>query len=474
MAQPNASPQNPAQRSDASAGPPGTWSELLKPEHLGVALVMAGGVLLYAMNIYFTAALMPTITASIGGMALYAWVTTAFVLAAILGTLLVSRVLGASGPRKSYLLAFMVFAAGAAANAASPSMEVLIVARAAQGLGGGFLVGLGYAVIRSTLPPRLWGHGAALTASMWGVGALVGPLSGGAFAQMGQWRLAYAVIAAATILLAAIATRALPGLTQAQPPAGRLPVVSLALLVAAAAAISLTAVVPAGPAVLALMMLGAVLLILFVLTERKAAAKILPAAAYQAGNKLKWLLLTAALVSAAVMAEAFIPLFGQQIGGLSPLWAGLLGAALSIGWVAGQILIVSVRSKQTQALAIQAGPVLLTACLVLFGLLLTPAPSFALILACYAILTAGGLGIGIAFPLLSTSAMASSTDPVEGRKAAASVAIVQIMAFAITSAFAGGLMALGQGSMPDAGHYVIFGISAITALGIITARLASR
>jgi hypothetical protein len=70
--------------------------------------------------------------------------------------------------------------------------------------------------------------------------------------------------------------------------------------------------------------------------------------------------------------------------------------------------------------------------------------------------------------------MASSTDPVEGRKAAASVAIVQIMAFAITSAFAGGLMALGQGSMPDAGHYVIFGISAITALGIITARLASR
>lgn len=69
------------------------WGDLLSGRHLVIVAVMASGILLYAMNLYFTAALMPSIVADIGGQRYYAWVTTAFVISAIVASLFVSRVL---------------------------------------------------------------------------------------------------------------------------------------------------------------------------------------------------------------------------------------------------------------------------------------------------------------------------------------------------------------------------------------------
>ena len=60
----------------AAAEPEGAWADLFRGRNLAVVTVMAGGVLLYAMNLYFTAALLPSIVAGIGGQEFYAWVTT--------------------------------------------------------------------------------------------------------------------------------------------------------------------------------------------------------------------------------------------------------------------------------------------------------------------------------------------------------------------------------------------------------------
>jgi len=74
------------------------WSDLLSGRHLAIVLVMASGILLYAMNLYFTAALMPSIVLDIGGQQFYAWVTTAFVISAIVASLFVSSILEWKGP----------------------------------------------------------------------------------------------------------------------------------------------------------------------------------------------------------------------------------------------------------------------------------------------------------------------------------------------------------------------------------------
>ncbi|MCG7507176.1 MFS transporter [Mesorhizobium retamae] len=458
---------------NASVGQADNWSDLLSGRHLAIVLVMASGVLLYAMNIYFTAALMPSIVADIGGQHYYAWVTTAFVIAAIIASLFVSRLLDSRGPALAYVIAFVTFAVGGAANAASPTMELLIVARVLQGLGGGLLAGLGYAVIRAALPDRHWARATGVVSAMWGVGTLVGPVLGGVFAEFGLWRWSYGALAVFALLFAIVAQRSFAGKAgsgQHTP----VPVASLIPLILAIVAVSLSAVVPIGWPTFGAVAIGLVLLFLFVMVERRSHNTLLPRLTYRRGNTLKWVYLTVAALSAGVMVENFIPFFGQKLAGLSPVVAGLLGAVLSLAWVVAQLFIVSVSSETARRRAIRFGPLLLTAGLIAYGLLQAESadPTVAAIWA--AVLALAGIGIGLAWPLLGVAAMSSTSDAAEGGKAAAAITITQLIAFSITSALAGTLMAAGRDSVVDAARYVSFGIALLTLFGIFAAGIATR
>ncbi|EID18045.1 drug efflux membrane protein [Mycolicibacterium phlei RIVM601174] len=111
---------------------------------------------LYATNEFLTISLMPSAVADIGGQRLYAWVTTVYLVASVVAATTVHSTLLRFGPRVSYLLALSVFGAGSVACAAAPTMELLLVGRTVQGLAGGLLAGLGYAVINTALPESLW------------------------------------------------------------------------------------------------------------------------------------------------------------------------------------------------------------------------------------------------------------------------------------------------------------------------------
>ena len=466
-------PASPADSTNASARHLDRWSDLLSGRHLAIVLVMASGVLLYAMNLYFTAALMPSIVADIGGQQFYAWVTTAFVISAIVASLFVSRILDWKGPALAYVTAFLVFALGAVANAASPTMELLIVGRVVQGLGGGLLAGLGYAVIRAALPERHWARATGVVSAMWGLGTLFGPALGGVFAELGLWRWSYGALAVVSLLFGVIAQRAfvrMAGSGHRSP----VPVASLIPLVLATIAISLSAIVPIGWPTLAMVGIGLILLWLFVVVEQRAKETILPHITYRRGNALKWVYLTVAALSAGVMVENFIPLFGQQLAGLSPLIAGFLGAVLSLAWVIAQLFVVSVKSESGRRRAIRIGPLLLAAGLIAYGLLQVASADTAMVLIWAAVLAFAGIGIGLAWPLLGVAAMSSTRDPAEGGKAAAAITITQLIAFSVTSALAGTLMVAGEESTVDSARYVTLGIALLTLLGIFTAGIATR
>src|SRR5262245_25003915 len=165
---------------------PRTWGQLLAPgRYLGTAAVLAGGVALHATNIFVTTSLLPTAIGDIGGERLYAWSTTVFMIASVISSMLVSGLLAARGPVGAYLVALAPFVAGTIVCAVSPTMAVLLVGRAVQGVGGGILAGLGYAVVQSALPAHLWARATALISAMWGFGTLAGPAVGGLFAQFG-------------------------------------------------------------------------------------------------------------------------------------------------------------------------------------------------------------------------------------------------------------------------------------------------
>lgn len=463
----------PAEGTNASLSQADTWSDLLTGRHLAIVTVLASGVLIYAMNLYFTAALMPSIVADIGGQHYYAWVTTSFVVAAIVASLFVSRILDWKGPRAAYVLGFLTFAFGAAGNALSPTMELLIAGRVVQGLGGGLLAGLGYAVIRSALPEQHWARATGAVSAMWGLGTLFGPALGGVFAELGLWRWAYGALAFAALVFTILAQRCFGGVAGARHRAP-VPVASLVPLVLAIVAISLSAVVPIGWPTLAMVGAGLVLVVLFVTVERRAHDTILPRITYRRGNSLKWVYLTVAALSAGVMVETFIPLFAQKLAGLAPLAAGLLGAVLSLAWVIAQLFVVSVSSDAGRRRAIRLGPLLLTAGLIAYGLLQAEGTDLAIITLWAAVLAVAGAGIGLAWPLLGVAAMSATSDPAEAGKAAAAITTTQLIAFSVTSAFAGTLMAAGGDSVLEAARYVTLGIALLTLAGILTAGIATR
>ena len=154
------------------------WRDLLTGANAARSLVLAGGVGLHAVNIFIATTILPSVVADIGGLAFYAWNTTLFVVASIIGSAASAHALGRLAARGAYLLAVALFALGTLACAAAPTMPALLAARSVQGLGGGMLVALSYAMIRHLFPAALWPRAISLVSGMWGVAALTGPFVG--------------------------------------------------------------------------------------------------------------------------------------------------------------------------------------------------------------------------------------------------------------------------------------------------------
>lgn len=452
----------------------GGWRELLSREYVGAVSVLAGGVLLYASNVYLTTSLLPTAIGEIGGERLYAWSTTVFLLASVISAVLVSRTLARRGARGSYVIAFVLFGVGSLVSAMAPTMAVLLVGRGLQGLGGGLMSGLGFAVIHSALPARLWVRATAATSAMWGIGNFVGPAIGGLFAQFAAWRFAFLLLVVAVIGLLVLVPRALPasGRSDRVEP---VPMISLVLLSGTVALISVAGVVPTGFATVAVTAGALVLVAAFVGYERQARVRVLPDATYRRGSPLKWVYLTVALLIFGVGTETFIPLFGQRLTGLVPLAAGFLGSALSMGWSLAQLSTSGTYAEATTRRLRIAGPAVLAVGLGLFALLAVDGVGWPMALAWALALMIAGAGIGMAFPRLTVAAMSSAdatpaageTD--EGAKAAAGVNTVVLITNGFATATAGLLVNVGAPSTVASARLLFAGFAVITAIGIVTA-----
>ncbi|GAA3206026.1 MFS transporter [Nonomuraea helvata] len=411
--------------------------------------------------------------ADLGGAGFYAWNMTIYLVAMVIATMLVGRFLSRWGNVGAYLLGFATFTAGSLACALSPAMAVLLVSRGVQGLGAGLLSGLGFAVIRSALPARLWTRGAALMSAMYGVGNFTGPALGGLFAQVGPWRLAFGMMAVIAAACAAIVPRVLPRGERGdvRPP---IPAASLLLVMAAAGAVSTAGVLPGTPAKAAGISGALLLMAGFVVHERRSEFRVFPRTTYQRGSSLKWVYLTLALLTSGVAVESFLPLFGQRLGGLPPLVAGFFAAAVSLGWSVTQIGSSSVSGERPVRRLRALGPALLALGLFAQGLLQREDTPIWLVAIWVPTLFVAGSGIGLAYPHLSVAAMSSTQDPGEGQRAAAAIATVTSLSIAFGTAVAGVLLNLGGASMLDSARYVLFGLAIICAIGALTAHAVNR
>ena len=98
------------------------------------------------------ATVLPDVRRDLGGVALYGWVFSAFMLGSLIGIVLAGSRADASGPARRSSLALTLFCIGLAAGGFAPSMIVLVVARFVQGLGGGAIAPIAYLAIGRAYP----------------------------------------------------------------------------------------------------------------------------------------------------------------------------------------------------------------------------------------------------------------------------------------------------------------------------------
>lgn len=420
---------------------PGTrWGDLLSGRNAVRSLALAGGVALHAVNVYIATTMLPTVVEDIGGLDLYAWNTTLFVVASILGSALSIKLLERAGPRGSYALATLIFAAGAVICALATSMPMMLVGRLVQGVGGGFLFALAYAMIRLAFEEPLWPRAMALVSGMWGVATLIGPAVGGVFAEWGVWRAAFWSVTAVAVLFALLASKVLPQREASSSATARSSVPWLQILLLTLAVISVSLGSTSSSAVNNFIgiVVAVFLAVVLVRIESRAKQTLLPAGALRFRSPLAALYgLMSLLVLMITSGEVFVPLFLQVLHQQSPLAAGYLAALMAAGWTLGS-LVGSGFSGRGVDRALMIGPALGWVGMIGLALRVPAAGSgtwLQMVPICVA-LSVIGIGVGLAWPHLLTRVL-TSAPPEEQERAGASITIIQLFATAAGAALAG-------------------------------------
>jgi MFS family permease len=433
-------------------------------------------VVLYSTNEFLTISMLPSTVNEIGGERIYAWVTTLYLVGSVVAAATVNTLLHRIGACVSYLMGFAVLGVGSLVCAAAPNMDILLVGRFLQGLAGGLLCGLSFAVINAMLPRSLWSRGSAMAASTWGIGALIGPAMGGVFAQFGAWRWAFGLLAMLSVAMAGLA----PGLLTmdgGEPVTDRavakIPVPSVVLLGAAALTVSVASLPHNIAATVSLLILSALLVGVFLIVDRRMDTAVLPASVYGFGP-LKWVYLTLGLLVAATKVDLYVPLFGQRLAHLGPIVAGLLGAALSLGWMISGLVSGSLNKARSILIVVIAAPLLMALGLALAGAAHVQGATVGIVVLCALALLAVGVGIGAASPHLSAWAMSDVDDPAEGGAAATAINSVQLIFGAFGAGLAGVVVNLVDDGGVAAAHwaFAVFAVIALTAC--VTAYRAGR
>src|SRR5215510_2961474 len=169
-----------------------SWGALFRHGRMAHTLLLTLGVGVHAIDVFIIASVLPSVVADIGGAAFYTWSTMLYVVVSILGTACSGFIRARCDLQRAYIAGALVFLTGSAGCAVAPSMAWLLLARVAQGLGGGMLIALSYGMVGELYPADLRSRAFSLISGMWGTAALLGPtVGGGVFVAIGWWRGAF-------------------------------------------------------------------------------------------------------------------------------------------------------------------------------------------------------------------------------------------------------------------------------------------
>ena len=141
------------------------------------------------------------ISHELGGDALFTWMVTAYLLCECITIPIAGKLSDLYGRKPLFLIGLALFVGGSIVAGMSTSMEMLVICRAIQGLGGGVLIPVATAAIADLYAPEVRAKMQGMLAAIFGIGSGIGPIIGGFITENIDWRWCFYI----NVPLAAIA-----------------------------------------------------------------------------------------------------------------------------------------------------------------------------------------------------------------------------------------------------------------------------
>jgi EmrB/QacA subfamily drug resistance transporter len=145
------------------------------------------GIFLSSLDQTIVSTAMPTIVRQLGGLDIFSWVFTAYMVTSTIAVMLSGKLGDMRGRKTVYFWGIVVFIVGSILAGLSENMLSLILSRAFQGIGGGVMMANSMAIIADIFPPAERGKWQGLIAAVFAVASIAGPLAGALITEHFSW-----------------------------------------------------------------------------------------------------------------------------------------------------------------------------------------------------------------------------------------------------------------------------------------------
>jgi len=421
---------------------------------------------------------LPAIHRQLGaGLAQLEWTINAFSLTFAAGIITAAALGDRVGRRRVFVSGLVLFSAASAACALAPSAELLIAARAVQGLGAAMVMPLSLTILVAAFAPDRRGAIVGIWGALGGIGVAAGPLVGGAVTQGLDWHWIFWVNVPIGILAIALS---LLRLDETRGPATRIDPVGVGLIGLGATGLVYGLIRAGGigwgaPEVVMTVTGGVAFIAAFIVWESRVPEPMVPLRLF-ASRAFSASVVTSFLLIGSVFSAAFLIAQFFQLGlGYSPLAAGLR----VLPWTATPLLLSPIGGALSDRIGRRV---------VLFVGLLLQAAGFAWFAAAantstlYAVLVLplvlAGIGISLALPVAPT-AVVSSVAPGDIGKASGVNGTAQRFGSAFAIAIASAVFS-ANGQLSSAAAFTagfrpaLAVVAALSACGALAALAISR
>jgi EmrB/QacA subfamily drug resistance transporter len=321
---------------------------LTKKEKVTIMLASMAAMLFASLNQTIISTALPRIIASLGGMELYSWAFTIYILTSTIVMIMVGRLSDIYGRKVFLVIGISVFMLGSLLSGTAHTILLLIIYRGLQGFGAGMIFASSIAAIGDLFTPKERGRWQGLMASVFGLSSLIGPILGGYIVDYWNWPWVFWINLPVGVLALVLIYKLFPNIRGERAKIDYLG--SFYLMIAMVTL--LFGFSFAGVKydwfslhIVSLLSISLIFLLLFIRTEKRVTSPILPLSLFQ--NKTFAIssvigFLTGFTLFSTVM---FVPLFVQGAMGISATQSGLILMPMMLSWVTASAISGQITSR---------------------------------------------------------------------------------------------------------------------------------